>query len=97
MTIRIDKELHNAAKLKAVESEITLSELIRQFLAEWVEGKTKLKDKDRTVIATVAPGVLAGLLGDDHPLLTEGEMDWGEGKKLLLVGNEEGDKPPNSD
>ena len=42
MTIRIDKELHKAAKLKAVESEITLSEIIRDFLRLWVDGELDL-------------------------------------------------------
>ena len=46
MTIRIDKEFHKAAKLKAVESEVTLSEVIRQFLAAWLDGKLDLPGEE---------------------------------------------------
>ena len=46
MTIRIEKDLHKAAKLKAVESEVTLSEVMREFLRLWVEDEIELRQED---------------------------------------------------
>jgi len=42
MAVRIPKELHKAAKVKATESEIALSEVVRRFLAFWVAGEIEL-------------------------------------------------------
>jgi len=44
MTIRIPRELHKAAKIKAVESEIDLSKVIRELLSLWVVGQIKIPD-----------------------------------------------------
>ena len=43
--IRIPKELHKAAKMKAIESDVTLSEAIRELLRMWVAGEVELPTK----------------------------------------------------
>jgi antitoxin component of RelBE/YafQ-DinJ toxin-antitoxin module len=40
--IRIPKELHKAARMKAIELDVTLSEAIRELLRMWVAGKVEL-------------------------------------------------------
>jgi predicted HicB family RNase H-like nuclease len=47
--IRIPKELHRAAKMKAIELDITLSEAMRKLLGMWVEGKVELPAKEEEV------------------------------------------------
>lgn len=42
MTIRVPKELHKAARMKALESDVTLSDAVREFLRRWVEGEIEL-------------------------------------------------------
>jgi predicted HicB family RNase H-like nuclease len=42
MTIRIPRELHKAAKVKAAESDVTLSEVVREFLRMWMAGQIEL-------------------------------------------------------
>jgi predicted HicB family RNase H-like nuclease len=42
MTIRIPKELHKAARMKALELDVTLSEAVREFLRLWVAGDVEL-------------------------------------------------------
>jgi len=42
MTVRIPRELHKAAKVKAVQSDVTLSEAVREFLRLWVAGEIEL-------------------------------------------------------
>ena len=44
MTIRIPKELHKAAKVKAVELDIKLSEVVRELLGLWVADQIELPD-----------------------------------------------------
>jgi hypothetical protein len=46
MTIRLPKELHKAVKIKAIESDITLSEAIRKLLGGWVSGKVELPEEE---------------------------------------------------
>lgn len=43
-TIRIPKELHKKARLKALESDVTFSEAVRELLALWVEGEIQLPE-----------------------------------------------------
>ena len=40
--LRISKELHKAAKVKAAESDVTLSEAMRELLRLWVAGDVEL-------------------------------------------------------
>ncbi len=42
MVVRIPRELHKAAKVKAIESDVTLSEAVRELLRLWVSGETEL-------------------------------------------------------
>ena len=44
--IRIPKELHRAARMKAIESDVTLSEAIRELLRLWVAGEIELPTKE---------------------------------------------------
>ena len=37
--IRLPKELHIAVKVKAAKEDKTVSEVIREFLEEWVKGE----------------------------------------------------------
>ena len=46
-TIRIPKELHKAARLKALELDITFSEAIRELLGMWVQGKIELPTRPK--------------------------------------------------
>ena len=39
LTIRVPKELHEAAKAKAEADDITLSQAIRWYLRAWVQGE----------------------------------------------------------
>ena len=48
MTIRVPKELHKAARMKALESDVTLSEAIREFLRRWVKGEIELLTQEET-------------------------------------------------
>ena len=41
LTIRIAKELHIAVKVKAAKEERTVSDIVRQFLKEWLQEKDK--------------------------------------------------------
>ena len=41
-TIRISKELLKSARMKALQSDVTLSEAIRAFLTMWVADKVEL-------------------------------------------------------
>ena len=47
MAIRLPRELHKAARLKAVESDVTLSDVVREFLRLWVEGQIELPKKEQ--------------------------------------------------
>ena len=38
LTLRVPQELYDQAKAKAEREDITLSQLVRRFLREWVEG-----------------------------------------------------------
>jgi hypothetical protein len=42
-TIRLTRELLKRARLKAVENDLPLAEVIRQLLALWLDGKVKVK------------------------------------------------------
>jgi predicted HicB family RNase H-like nuclease len=44
--IRIPKELHRAAKMKAIQSDVTLSEAIRELLRLWVAGEIELPTQE---------------------------------------------------
>ena len=45
-TTRMPKQLHKAARIKAIECDISLSEAIRRFLVAWVTGETELPAKE---------------------------------------------------
>ncbi len=47
MTLRIPRELHKAARLKAVESDMTLSDAVREFLRLWVAGQVELPPRPK--------------------------------------------------
>jgi len=40
MTIRVPRELHEAAKAKAAAEDVTISQLVRWYLRAWVQGET---------------------------------------------------------
>jgi predicted HicB family RNase H-like nuclease len=42
IAIRIPKDQHKAAKLKALQEDVTLSDVIREFLNRWVAGEIEL-------------------------------------------------------
>ena len=39
MMTRIDGDLHKAARMKALEDDRTLSEVVRQFIRAWLAGE----------------------------------------------------------
>jgi hypothetical protein len=41
-TIRMAQNLHKAARIKALEMDTTLSDVIREFLRLWVAGELEL-------------------------------------------------------
>jgi hypothetical protein len=41
-TIRMTKNLHKAARIKALEMDTTLSDVVREFLTLWVAGELEL-------------------------------------------------------
>lgn len=41
-TIRLPHDEHTAARIKAVQANISLSEVIRRLLALWVAGKVSI-------------------------------------------------------
>lgn len=43
-TIRLPKELHRAARKKAIDKGLPLSEVIRQLLREWLEQQEENDD-----------------------------------------------------
>lgn len=43
-TLRISKELLKAARIKAIEEEVHLSEAIRAFLRAWTEDEIELPE-----------------------------------------------------
>lgn len=43
-TIRLPRSEHTAARIKAVQANIALSEVIRRLLALWVAGKVVLDE-----------------------------------------------------
>lgn len=43
-TLRIDKELYKAARVKALEADRPLSWVIRKLLQAWVDGKIAIPD-----------------------------------------------------
>jgi predicted HicB family RNase H-like nuclease len=49
LVIRIDGELRKAARIKALEEDRTLSEVVRQFLRAWLRGElpTPLPEGDK--------------------------------------------------
>lgn len=59
LTIRLDAKLHKAARLKSVEIEKSLSQIMRDLLVGWVDGtvqlpetqqaQTKRKQKDESI------------------------------------------------
>ena len=49
MAVRIPRELHKAAKVKAAQSDVTLSESVRELLRLWVAGKVELPTKEEHV------------------------------------------------
>jgi hypothetical protein len=42
LTIRVPKDLHQAAKGKAADDDVTLSHVVRWYLRAWIEGKAPL-------------------------------------------------------
>ena len=46
-TYRISDELLKAARIRAVEAEVSLSEAIRQLLELWVAGEIELAPKEK--------------------------------------------------
>lgn len=42
MTVRIPREIHKAAKLKAIEADVTLSEAVRELMRLWADGQIEL-------------------------------------------------------
>ena len=45
-TIRIPQDLNKAARIKAIEMDTNLSDVIREFLRLWVAGEIKLPNKE---------------------------------------------------
>ena len=45
-TIRIPQDLNKAARIKALEMDTNLSEVIREFLRLWVAGEVELPPKE---------------------------------------------------
>ena len=45
-TIRILRDLHKAARIKALEMDTNLSDVIREFLRLWVAGEIELPIKE---------------------------------------------------
>ncbi|MEA3341124.1 MAG: hypothetical protein U9R15_14260 [Chloroflexota bacterium] len=45
-TIRILQDLNKAARIKAIEMDTNLSEVIREFLRLWVAGEIELPTKE---------------------------------------------------
>ena len=41
-TYRVDVDLHKAARIKAIELDTNLSEILREFLRQWVAGDIEL-------------------------------------------------------
>jgi hypothetical protein len=41
-TIRMSTDLHKAARIKAIEMDTTLSDVVREFLTLWVAGQLEL-------------------------------------------------------
>ena len=46
MTLKLDKDLHDAAKKRAVQQDLPLSVAMRQLLRGWVKGKHQLVFND---------------------------------------------------
>jgi len=44
--VRVTEQLHKAVKIKAVEVGRPMSEIIRDLLTLWIEGKVSLPDKE---------------------------------------------------
>jgi len=42
MVVRISRELHKAVKVKAIQSDVTLSAAVRELLRLWVAGDVEL-------------------------------------------------------
>jgi len=40
------KELHKAARIKAIEQDRALSDVVRQFLQLWVDGEIELPGEE---------------------------------------------------
>ena len=41
-TLRVPVDLHKAARIKAIELDTNLSEILREFLRQWVAGDIEL-------------------------------------------------------
>ena len=41
-TIRMPLSLHKAARIKAIQEDTTLSDVVREFIALWVAGKIEV-------------------------------------------------------
>jgi hypothetical protein len=52
-TITLPDELFRQAKKKAAMENVTVSEVLRQLLAHWVTGKTRIDEKKETAQAVI--------------------------------------------
>ena len=46
-TMRIPQDLHKAARIKAIETNTTLSDVVREFLRLWVAGELELPAQEQ--------------------------------------------------
>ena len=46
-TLRISFELFKSARIKAIQENTTLSEVIRRFVRAWVEGIIELPEQEK--------------------------------------------------
>jgi hypothetical protein len=42
LKVRISDELHKAVKVKAIEGDISINEVVTQFLQQWINNEVKV-------------------------------------------------------
>ena len=45
-TVRLERSLHLAARIKALQTRVTLTEVISRFLEAWVAGEIELPEQE---------------------------------------------------
>jgi len=46
LLINLDPDLHRQARIKAVADGVTLADILRNYLAKWVEGSNEQANKN---------------------------------------------------